>query len=153
MEKQVLAIIETTRTSEETPTRLRVVVAKKDLDDNKAAIAAIGYGGGGCWHEHCAVVQLDEFQESVESIIEIVSFFDDSEEYTQEYEQLLQDIYEFCYTDEEGVPHLKEEYFDGPYMDKNKEMFDHFWDWDSEILPAISQSSDWTIFYSWKLVD
>jgi hypothetical protein len=110
MNKQFYALRETTRNFEDGDFTLRVVMAKKVLDDETAILVAHGYEGGGCWGEYYAAYKLDEYGESVEETIErSVGFPDDDTEYSDDYEELNDYINKFCDFDDDGIPSLKEE--------------------------------------------
>jgi hypothetical protein len=147
MNIQFLAVREKTRNFDEGDNTLRLAMAKKVLDDDKVIIAAYGYEGGGCYSDYYAVLQLDEYQESVESILERHIGDPEDTEYYDDYQQLNEYIAKYCYYDEDtpflNLPEcVKDEY------DKDTGIYDHEWDWDDEVHFAVSE--DWQIFYTWK---
>jgi hypothetical protein len=150
MHRQFLAVRETTRNVEAGDNTLRLAMAKKVLDDNKVIIAAYGYEGGGCYSDYYAVLQLDEYGESVEAILERHIGEPEDTEYYDQYEQLNDYIAKYCYYDED-TPFLKPECVEDSEYDKETGIYDHEWDWDDEVHLAVSQ--DWQIFYLWKNED
>lgn len=147
MHRQFFAVRETTRNVQEGDNTLRLAMAKKVLDDDKVIVAAYGYEGGGCYSDYYAVLQLDEYGESVETIIERYVGEPDESEYYDEYQQLNDYIAKFCYYDED-IPFLKPECVEDSEYDEETGIYEHEWDWDDEVHFAVSQ--DWQIFYLWK---
>jgi len=147
MNRQFYAVRETNRNVEEGDNTIRLAMAKKVLDDGKVILAAYGYEGGGCYSDYYAVLQLDEYGESVETFIESHIGEPDESEYYDQYEQLNDYITKFCYYDED-IPFLKKECVEDSEYDKETGVYDHEWDWDDEVHFAVSE--DWQILYSWE---
>jgi len=147
MHRQFYAIRETTRNVEEGDNTLRLAIAKKVLDDDKVIVAAYGYEGGGCYSDYYAVLQLDEYQESVEAILERHIGEPEDTEYYDQYQQLNDYIAKYCYYDED-IPFLYPDCVKDSEFNQETGEYDHEWDWDDEVHFAVSE--DWQIFYSWK---
>lgn len=128
---------------------LAVAMAKKVLNDNKVALVAYGYEGGGCWSDYYAVYKLDEYMEGVEEIIESwVGGPDEPSDYLDDYEELNDYISKFCDFDEDGVPILKEECLTDAEYDSETGQYDHEWDWDDGV--HFAASDDWQFHARWS---
>ena len=128
---------------------IRLAVAKKYLpDSNITLVVAVGYEGGGCYADFCGAYLMDEQGEEVEETIEECDYSDDSEEYSQEYEELATFMYQSIYYDEDmDTPRLNEELKDHILQIQSR-TFELNWDWDNDA--HIEASQNWSIFYNWE---
>lgn len=128
---------------------LSLVMGKKYLDDNRVAIVAHGYEGGGCWGDYYGVLQLDEFGECVEEVIQSFSGID-QEDY--EYEEVYREIQEYIkkYIDflDDEVPCINNAGLKHEDYNEADGVLDISWDWDSDAHIVLSQ--DWPFFYRWE---
>ena len=128
---------------------VRLAIAKKNLPNtNITLVVAIGYEGGGCYADYCGAYLIDEFGEEVEETIEECNFSDESEEYTEQYDELAKFMYQSIYYDEDmDAPRLNEDLKDQieNYDDRT---FELNWDWSNEA--HIEASQNWSIFYRWE---
>lgn len=145
---QLFALKETDRNDED-GNIIRLVIARKDLEDDKVAIVAHGYEGGGCWTDYYAILQLDSFQESVEEIVEswIASGVEDSEN-QDTFDEINQYIQEFVFFDDSCIPRFRTESIESEEYDIECGTLEIDWDWDAEIMPAISE--DWQFLDKWN---
>jgi hypothetical protein len=130
---------------------LRLVMGKKYLDDNKVAIVAHGYEGGGCWTDWYAVLQLDEFGECVEEIIESFAFTEDDYQYEEVYQEIQDYLEKYIDFLDGEAPCLNSTALEHEDYNEEEGSLDLSWDWDSDVHVVLSQ--DWPFFYRWEKDD
>lgn len=138
---QLFAVLE----SGDNRNMLRLVMAKKFVENHVALVFAVGYQGSGAWTDYHVVLQMDEWNEKVKYITaswegEPV----DHNPYHNEFEELNDFINSRCDYDKDFIPYLKKEFLDKTDIDGT---FEENWDWSDGIHLAICEDCEWPIRY------